>query len=293
MRITVLSGKGGVGKSMIASSLAILFSKNKKVIAVDCDVDAPNLALWLGIDTSILRNAAIQRKISTIEKPVIDRERCRVCGKCAEKCNFDALKMNNGKVDLIKYKCEGCGLCKIICPFGAIQMRAVDNCTLSHYETKYGFPVIQGQIEPGEAESGEAVTEIRKYAKALGDRETMYIQDAAAGIGCPVIASIVGSDYVVAVAEPSKSSFSDLKRVLKVVDKFRIPFGVAVNKYDLNERISKTIKDFANDRYLGGVSYDRKIVESLVALKPALETSKAVSEEFKGLYENVVKRVGE
>jgi MinD superfamily P-loop ATPase len=121
----------------------------------------------------------------------------------------------------------------------------------------------------------------------------MYIQDAAAGIGCPVIASIVGSDYVVAVAEPSKSSFSDLKRVLKVVDKFRIPFGVAVNKYDLNERISKTIKDFANDRYLGGVSYDRKIVESLVALKPALETSKAVSEEFKGLYENVVKRVGE
>jgi MinD superfamily P-loop ATPase len=291
MRLTVVSGKGGVGKSMVASSLAILFSEKQKVVAVDCDVDAPNLALWLGIDTTSEAKALHTDKISTVQKPIIDHDKCTQCGKCVQDCSFRALRQNSSnKVELIQYKCEGCGLCEIVCPVDAIKLKSVDNCTLSHYETSNGFPVIQGQIEPGEAESGEAVTEVRKYAGGLSKEETLFIQDAAAGIGCPVIASIVGSDYVIAVAEPSKSSFSDLKRVLKVVDKFKIPFGIVINKYDLNKQISDEIKAFANKRYLGSIKYRDEIIKSIVKLKPVIDTCPETKIEIQDIYNSILKQ---
>ncbi|MEA3356856.1 MAG: 4Fe-4S binding protein, partial [Patescibacteria group bacterium] len=207
-------------------------------------------------------------------------------------CNFQALKWATTKnVELIPYKCEGCGLCEIVCPVNAIKLESVDNCTLSHYETGKGFPVIQGQIEPGEAESGQAVTEIRKYAKGLSPKETLFIQDAAAGIGCPVIASIVGSDYVVAVAEPSKSSFSDLTRVLEVVKKFRIPFGIIINKYDLNKSVSAHIKDFAGADFLGPIKYSRKIITSVVNLEPVIDTCPETRRELQVIYQNILERI--
>ncbi len=290
MRITVVSGKGGVGKSMIASSLAIMYSKEQKVVAIDCDVDAPNLALWLGINTSKKDNAFKTKKISTVQKPVIDQNKCTRCGRCVQKCNFSALEKGEGKgekIKLIDYKCEGCGLCEIVCPENAIKMEDVYNCTLSYYKTNYNFPAIEGQIEPGEAESGEAVTEIRKYAEKIASEDTLFIQDAAAGIGCPVIASIVGSDYVVAVAEPSKSSFSDLKRALDLVGKFNIKFGIVINKYDLNEKISDEIEDFAGENYLGAVSYDKKIIKSIVNLQPVIETCEKTRGELEGIFERV------
>lgn len=291
MRLTIVSGKGGVGKSMLASSLAILFSKTYEVIAVDCDVDAPNLALWLGIDTTSQTKAIHTDKISTVQKPIIDHDKCIQCGQCVQSCNFQALRQNSSKkVELILYKCEGCGLCEIVCPVNAIKLENVDNCTLSHYKTSKGFPVIQGQIEPGEAESGQAVTEIRKYADNLSQEETLFIQDAAAGIGCPVIASVVGSNYVVAVAEPSKSSFSDLKRVLEVVKKFKIPYGIVINKYDLSEELSNQIKTFAGEKFLGSIKYDKKIIKSIVDLKLVTDTCPETTKEISRIYQNVLRQ---
>jgi len=290
MRLTIVSGKGGVGKSMVASSLAVFFAKTHNVIAIDCDVDAPNLALWLGIDTSSQTGIIHTNKISTVQKPVIDHDKCTQCGICVQSCNFQALKQNSlNEVELIPYKCEGCGLCEIVCPVNAITLENVDNCTLSHYETSKNFPVIQGQIEPGEAESGQSVTEIRKYADNLSQDKTLFIQDAAAGIGCPVIASVVGSNYVVAVAEPSKSSFSDLKRVLEVVKKFKIPYGIVINKYDLNEAISNQIKTFAGEKFLGSIKYDKKIIKSVVDLKLVTDTCPKTTVEISDIYRNILK----
>ncbi len=320
MRISVVSGKGGVGKSMIASSLAILIARNfekRDLIAIDCDVDAPNLALWLGIDNSDSQSAVRTQKISTAEKPRIDYEKCTGCEKCVEACNFGALrKRADGKPELVPYRCEGCGLCEIVCPEGAIKMHAVDNCTMSLYlykeiagEVNFAsgaeggdnwsaaeFPVIQGQIEPGEAESGESVTEIRKFAETLAENKKMkdviYLQDAAAGIGCPVIASVVGSDYVVAVAEPSKSSFSDLRRALEVVDNFGISFGVVINKADLNDDISGEISEFAGDRLLGQIKYNPEIIKSIVNLEPVVNTCDNVRDEMEKIVGKIIDRSG-
>lgn len=292
MRITVLSGKGGVGKSMLASSLAILFSQRRKVVAIDCDVDAPNMALWLGIDSSDKDKLKVAKKISTTEKPVINSKKCKKCGKCITNCNFNALEWTEDKkVSLVSYRCEGCGLCEIICPYDAIELKPVLNCTLSVFNSKWGFPVVQGQIKPGEAESGEAVIDIREYAKKFEGENSIIIQDAAAGIGCPIIASVRGSDFIVAVAEPSRSSFSDLQRVLSVVKHFKIRYGVVVNKYDLNPTISRKIESYAKTNYLGKISYDNGVIKSIVNLKPIMETEIKAKLEIKNIYKALCQKL--
>ena len=117
MKIVIASGKGGVGKSMLASSLAILFSKSKKIVACDCDVDAPNLNLWLGeISYDYMK------RVSTSEKASINSKKCIECGKCKEVCAFNAIEKEDGfKVN--PFLCEGCGACNASCPVGAIQLR--------------------------------------------------------------------------------------------------------------------------------------------------------------------------
>ena len=283
MVITVLSGKGGVGKSMIASCLAILFSKERKVVSVDCDTDAPNLALWLGIDTNNI-DSKNTRNISTIEKPVIDHDKCVLCRQCVNECPSNALVEKNGKIELIKYRCEGCGLCEIICKQGAIKLEPVMNCKLSIFDTKWGFPLIQGQIQPGEAESGKAVNEIRRLSEKYMMKDTIIIQDAAAGIGCPVIASIRGSDLVIGVCEPSKSSMHDLDRVLKLTQKFNIDYRIVINKYDLNSSISEEIEKTYKDKILGKIPYDEKVINAITELTPILESDSKVKDEVEGIF---------
>lgn len=291
MRITVASGKGGVGKSMIASLLACFYSKNTEIVAIDCDVDAPNLALWLGLDNEDVFKAEMTKKISTSEKPVIDKEKCIGCGICVNKCGFSALQLKEGKAELISHRCEGCGLCEIVCPQNAIKLEPVDNVTLSVYRTRYGFPIVQGQIQPGEAESGEAVTELREIAKSFAEEGTLYLQDAAAGIGCPVIASVVGSDFMIIIAEPTKSSLSDMRRMIELVDQFSIPYGVVINKHDLNPEMGKAIMDEVGEKLLGIVSYDRNIVQELINVNPVFESGLPAVEEVRAIYEEVNKRV--
>ncbi|GAH48741.1 unnamed protein product, partial [marine sediment metagenome] len=118
MKIVILSGKGGVGKSMLSSALAMLFRKSLRVTAVDCDVDAPNLGIWL----SGIKKWDKIIPVVTSAKPEIDYKKCDGCGVCVEKCRFGALKMEKGKPKLNPFLCEGCGACEIICPQKAIKL---------------------------------------------------------------------------------------------------------------------------------------------------------------------------
>lgn len=302
MRITIVSGKGGVGKSMISSALITLFSEDNNVIGIDCDVDTPNLALWLGIDTSKKENSTEKYPISTIQKPVINKNICQKCNKCVDSCNFNSLKLDkDGYPMLITYKCEGCGLCELVCPHGAVALEDVKNCMFSRYTIRFEkhrklVHLFEGQNKPGEAESGEVVSKIRKFAKSkaeklYSDKEVIYIQDGAAGIGCPVIASIVASDYVVVVAEPSKSSISDMDRVINVVDNFNIPYGVLINKYDLNSSLSTKIRNKYKSIFLGSINYNDEIVEKISQLKPVIGNITKTEKELRLIYQRVMDKV--
>lgn len=285
--ITVLSGKGGVGKSSIAASLAVLLAKNRKIVSVDCDVDASNLALVLGI-----KKFEKQKEISTNEKAFVN-EKARDCKEILDICTFSAISWDKKKnLPVInKFLCEGCGACQLLCPQG-IKLKKVKNAVIGEAKTNYGFSLVSGQLKMGESGSGKVVDEVKQLAEK-NDVELMII-DSAAGIGCPVIASIQGSDFVVAVTEPTPSALSDLKRALQVVEHFRIPYGIVINKYDLNKEFSKKIEKFT-EKYkiplLGKIPYDKKFVEALVNLKPIILYDKKFTKIFQNILKNTFNKL--
>ncbi len=280
MKITIASGKGGVGKTMLASTLALLFSKEKKVVACDCDVDAANLGLWLGI-TKYNK----EWSISTSEKAVIDLNKCTGCGKCFEICRYNAIDKKENKFQINPLLCDGCNACPIICPENAIKLEKVYNGLILINNSSLSFPLVSGKLLPGERCSGKIVTELRKEAEKFPFE--IMVLDSSPGIGCAVNASITNTDYVVLVTEPTPSGLSDLKRAAELVEKFRINYGVILNKWDINKKFLEEIIQWSGSHFLGKISYDRKVIDSIVHLKPIIESDSVVVEEIKDIFEKI------
>jgi len=251
MKIVVASGKGGTGKSMFASSLALLFSEETDVVACDCDVDAPNLGLWLGVTTyDRVEN------ISTSERARINPEKCIACGKCFETCVFGAIEKRNTGFRINPLLCEGCGACQLVCPTEAIDINPVMNGALMIKNTPWGFPLVSGQLRPGETGSGKIVQELRKKADTFSHK--VMVLDAAAGIGCP-----------------------------EIVNHFEIPYGVVLNKWDINIGMSQKVEEWSGDRFLGKLSYDREVVNSIVNLKPVIVSNSKVKNEIRDIFKKM------
>jgi len=289
IKLIIASGKGGVGKSMLTSTLSMLFAENKKVVAVDCDADAPNLGIWLG---------GVKKWDKTIPviasaRPEIDYNKCNDCGLCAKNCHFSAIKMVKGKPKVNPFLCEGCGACEVICPKGAIKLKPIQNGEIKIKKNKYNFPLVSGQLYPGETGSGKVVAEIKKEAEKF--KHSLMIIDSSPGTGCPVIASLQGADFAVLVTEPTPSGFSDLKRVLEVVNHFNIPWSLVINKWDINSELSNKMEGWAKEktrrrtsslrgRFLGKISYDKKIFKAVANLIPILKTNLKAKKEIKEIY---------
>jgi len=321
-KIAVASGKGGVGKSMVASSLAILFSCEQKLVVVDADVDAPNLHLWLGVGRKAAKGKKLSFKdrsqslalgnlaawdsvetLSTNQRPFIDQETCTLCGKCMDICQFDALSFDEvasfssrsdgerglkSAIVLNSYFCEGCGACAEVCPEGAIKMEPVNNAEMRiKEETKYGFPLVSGQLKPGETGSGKIVDEIKTRAEQY-DYEILLV-DVPAGTGCPVISALKDVDFAVLVTEPTPSGLSDLRRVLEVVNHFEFPFGVVINKWDINTDLSTQIEAEFEGKILGKISYDRSVFKAISNLIPVLETDLDIVGELSDIFKELSK----
>ncbi|NQU78733.1 P-loop NTPase [Candidatus Woesearchaeota archaeon] len=289
--ITILSGKGGVGKSSITASLAIALSKQRKIVCADCDVDASNLALVFGIKDS---DYAEWASLTTNQKAEFDLERCNSCRRCVDTCYFKAIRWEDNKPRLKEFGCEGCGACELVCPQKAIELVDVNNAKIGYSDSKRGFNIVSAQLDVGASGSGKIVFEVKQKAKELAKDAEIMLVDSAAGIGCPVIASVTGSDYAIIVTEPTPSGFSDFKRALEVINHFNIPYGAIINKFNINEIYAQKIEDFVkenNGSILMKLPYDRIFVEALVNMKPIAESSRKYSGLFAELAENVIKQL--
>lgn len=282
-KIVICSGKGGVGKSMLASSLAILFAQKQQVIAVDCDVDAPNLHLWLGENEKWNKI----EKISVSERPVIDFKKCTGCGQCVDICAFKALQLSKNKPILNQFFCEGCGACEVVCPAKAVTMELVENAEIRIKNNVHGFPLVSAQLYPGETGSGKIVDQIKEKAKNF--KYEVMILDAPAGTGCPVIAALNGTDFAVLITEPTPSGFSDMKRVLTVVNHFKIPYRVVINKWDINPDKSSQIENWSGNNFLGKIAYDKRIFQAIAELKPIIKTNLPVKKEIEKIFAKLKK----
>ena len=293
--IVVISGKGGTGKTSIVAAFAAL--AGKKVLA-DCDVDAADLHLVL--------NPRIKNRedFSGGKKAKILEDECIACDRCIEECRFDAIHypvLSNGKTADTPYInpifCEGCGVCVRVCPADAISFEPAVNGESYISSTNYG-PMVHAKLGMAEGNSGKLVTQIRQEARDIAERDGLdyIIVDGSPGIGCPVIASITGSDLVLVVTEPTLSGQHDLLRVAELTSHFRIPTIVCVNKWDLNPEITEQIEGEAKERGVkaaGRIRYDNAITKAQIMKTSVVEyTGGAVSEDIKALWRNVIYALG-
>lgn len=251
--LVVLSGKGGTGKTSVAAALAYLAGTS--AVIADCDVDAANMHLLLN------PNFEKKEDFYSGQLAQIDASLCEACGRCDAVCRFDAIQYQPGAFSVDPLACEGCAYCSLICPADAISMQSRYAGKLFVSSIKTGSTMVHAQLAIGAENSGKLVAAVKQKAVEIA-RELqcgLVITDGSPGIGCPVISSLSGASYVLFVSEPSLSGLHDLKRAIELVQRFRIPSGIIVNKYDIHEEITDTTIRFAQASgmdVLGKIPYD-------------------------------------
>ena len=292
--LVVISGKGGTGKTSLVASFAALA---ERAVLADCDVDAADLHLVL--DPEIRR----REKFSGGKRARIKSGHCIACGKCQELCRFDAVFLDgpgNGCVSktfrIDPIACEGCGVCAWFCAENAIEFGPVVNGEWFISETRRG-PMVHARLGVAEENSGKLVSIVRTQAKRLAEERKLglVLIDGAPGIGCPVIASITGSDLVLIVAEPTLSGEHDLERVAGLAGHFGIPAMVCVNKWDLNEQIAARIESRTRGGqpgFAGRVRYDRSVTEAQIHKQAVVEYSHdGCAEDIRHVWDTVQRRL--
>lgn len=276
-QLTVISGKGGTGKTTLTAAFASLA---KNAVLADCDCDASDLQLILTPD--------VQEEEDYVgSATAVKVDECSMCGRCREVCHFNAIDED---INISEMKCEGCGACVIACPEDAIEMREEKTGTVFASETRFG-PMVHAELEIGEEASGKLVNQVRRKAKEMAGGGDLVLIDGSPGIGCPVIASIKGVDQVLVVAEPTVSGVHDLKRVLEVAEHFGVKASVCVNKYDINPDKTEEIKDFCsreNIPVFGEIPYDDVATEAMIEEESVVEHSDSeLAEEVKKIWSKI------
>ena len=279
--VTVISGKGGTGKTTVVGSFAVL-AENK--VLADNDVDAADLHLLF---TPVTLEG---HDFVGGTKAVVDAAACTGCGRCADACHFSAIRSDGPANDVInatyridEFACEGCGLCGYVCPVEAIDTE--QNVTGRWYmsATDYG-PMAHAKLGIAEENSGRLVTQVRnRAAKLARDLNSEYILgDGPPGTGCPVIASVSGCDVVLVVTEPTVSGVHDMERVLELAAHFGVRARVVINKADLNpgqaDRIGQ-IAATAGSSVIARIPFDQNVNDALMAGKTVVEYGKGPAAE--------------
>ena len=268
-QITIISGKGGTGKTSIIAALA---SVAENAVIADCDVDAADL--FLVLKPQIL----FENKYLGGKTAVIDYSKCTNCGICKDLCRFDAINTIENRITISEFSCDGCELCKRVCPEDAISMIQSDSSRWFISDSRFG-PMVYARLGIAEDNSGKLVTVVREEAKKIAKAKNrdFVIIDGPPGIGCPVIASITGVDIAIIVTEPTQSGLHDLKRVVELVNNFSIKPLIILNKFDLNKEMTEVIEKYCkkNDiEIIAWIPFNRIFVDAMVNQQTIVEYNK-------------------
>ncbi len=247
MIIAIASGKGGTGKTMVATSLAGSLKDIYKVQLLDCDVEEPNSAIFV-------KPALADNEIISVPVPAIKHQECTLCGECARICTYNAIAILGDRVMVFPELCHGCGACVYLCPKKAIY-EVPHEIGIIETGDAQGIKFAHGKLNIGQAMSPPVIRNIKK----LTDPSSLVIIDAPPGTSCPVIESIKGSDFCLLVSEPTPFGLNDLILAVETVKQLGIPHGVLLNRAGVGDFKTEEYCNKERVPILLSIPYDENI----------------------------------
>ncbi|MBE0536633.1 MAG: ATP-binding protein [Phycisphaerae bacterium] len=251
MKIAIASGKGGTGKTTIATNLAfVIAERGEPVQYLDCDVEEPNGHIFLRPDIRLTEPA-------TVAVPEVDLSRCSDCGKCGRICQYSAIVPLNGKVLTFEQLCHSCGGCVLVCPQKAIREKRK---TIGYVDegVSGGVMFVQGRLEIGDVRTPALIRQVKRKI----DSQAVAIMDAPPGTTCPVIEAVRDEDFVLLVTEPTPFGLHDLKLAVEMVKKLKRAFAAVINRSNIgDDRVHRYCREEGIDIVME-LPDDRKIAEA-------------------------------
>ena len=276
MKIAVLSGKGGTGKTTVTSNLAVNI---KNSISIDSDVEEPNLHIFMDIKDPI------SEPVYTLY-PSIDKELCTLCGRCGDFCNYHAVIPAKNRVIIFNESCHDCGGCKLVCPNDAITYKKREIGKIFKGRSKYDTELYYGLLNIGEMSGVKIIDQLKNYSDL--NEKNIFI-DSPPGTSCATVAAVEDTDYAVIVSEPTPFGVSDMKMVVEMLRQMKIPFGVVINKAGLGD---KEIYDYCQNEnidILGEIPFDKRIAELYADGKIFSTSLPEYKNLFNDIYKNIIK----
>ena len=271
MKIAVLSGKGGTGKTTVSSSLAFI----SKMLLIDTDIEEPNSHIFL-------KGGIEDVKYVYTKFPEVNMEKCNLCGECGEFCKFNAIIPAKKRVIVFGEACHDCGGCEIVCKNGAISWEKREIGKIFTGKTYFNSTNKYGKLNIGEMSGVKIIKEIYKNTV-----EKDFLIDCPPGTACTTVSAVEVADFAIIVVEPSPFGLSDMKLVVQLLRDMKIPFGVVINKFDEDENIVKKYCDDEEIEIIGTIPFDRKIAEAYSKGEIIADTLPEYRENF----ETILKRV--
>lgn len=286
-KIAVASGKGGTGKTTVATSLA-LCQAGRCHCLVDCDVEAPNAHLFFKLNE-------IQQERVTKRVPVVDHEKCTYCGKCAEVCQFNAINVLNKpilakqSVLIFQNLCHSCGACTYICPENAMSEVSVPIGDLHIFETPEQLELFSGEMHVGTAMAVPIIQAVQKKADDATSATDIVIYDSPPGNSCSVVETIKKVDFVILVTEPTPFGLHDLKLTVQLVQDLAKPTGVVINRYGIgNDDVENFLKE-KGIPVLMHIPYDPAIATKLSQGTPLIKQSPDWVKAFEHMVQTIIR----
>ncbi len=276
-KLLIISGKGGTGKTTAAAAF-IRFADARAF--ADCDVDAPNLHL-----VSRRNDTPETSDFQGSQKAGINPNLCTGCRKCEQVCRFHAIRRAGSVCTVNEFACEGCGVCAYVCPTGAAALHddIAGQVTLFRGDSVF----VTAELTMGRGNSGKLVTQVKSTLFENAPGAELAVIDGSPGIGCPVIASMSGSDLALIVTEPSVSGISDMERILQTASVFQTRAAVCVNKFDQSPGHADRIERYCSDHgipFVGRIPYDSQASAAVNAGKSIADVDCPASRALKQVY---------